>query len=429
MAYRPLYYGTKAGLPARTTAGYQGFVTDSAPGLWATGASGIWYGINGEVINVKHFATGGTGTFSDPYVGWDTAITAVGWKAGACYWFTAEYYGFNTLSITNAVTLRGSGWDTLNSDNFGGAWLTGNLGTVLLSTATTGPALNLVGGPGNYYGFGLHDMMIVGPGSGTSTGVSCGTATIASVYSNFSNLLIANFYLGCDLTNVEDSNFNFVTFNGTVTSLRLGLNTNQNVFTNTIMNHTTTGVYDVAGVRNLFNGGLIQEFTTGFRLSGEGITIQDFYAESAQPTPVLFNIDSTSVGVKGTTISRSRASIGGAGTFLGFTGANTVNYLTTTMNLWDAASVVTIPANVINGISLNDDFLVTNNSSNFLVVRGGVLQTSGTIFASLPTGVSGMEATITDGPAAPAWGDVVAAGGGATLRKLLYRGGAWHVIG
>lgn len=429
MSNIPILKTTKASLPGVTSFGNMAVVTDQAPGWWLSG-NHVWFGNNSEIINVKSFVTGGNGTSANPYTGWDTAITAAGWKKGARYVFTNEFYSFNQLSITVPVILQGQGWNTLNSDFFGGSWLNAsNTGTVLYCTATSGIGLNLTGGPGNYYGYSLRDLMLVGPGTGTAIGVSMGTSIIANVNSFWQNVFFANFYLAVDLENTEDCAFNFLSFNGNVTALRLGLNTNQNLFFDTNINHGTLGIDIFEAAQNAFYGGLWQQVTTGVNIvSAQTILFESFYIEAS--TDIIV-IDSTTFGSSNIQLKSFFIS---ATNLIKFTGAITLNGLS--VEDCQYGQTMTIPSNVINGFIKNvtTSAPITNNSHNCLILNGTTtssIEYQSYTFDQLSNLVAdGTVVFVTDAVnVGAAWGAVVTTGGSTHKYLLLRKSGSWLVIG
>jgi hypothetical protein len=328
--------------------------------------------ISATVVDVKQYVTGGSGTITNPYTGWDTAIT---WTAGTTYQFAPGFYQFNTLSINVPVTLVGSGWSSLSGGPFGGAgWLGAgtNSGTVLLSTATSGNAITF-NNSSHSYQYNVRDLLILGPGTGTSIGVSMGTNSEASVQDNWSNVEIANFSIGAVLTNVEDSTFTSLRFDGDTTGLELGQNTNQNVFANLELQHGTTGFTDSQDAKNTVDGGIAQNETTGFSISGDSLTLRDIWGEE---NTTLFAVNSTSAGVKDLAITNARSS---STNFITFTGGDTVNYLLLQENEWGNGNV-TIPSNVQNAVLINNEFSsLTDNGIGTTVIDNGL----GSKFSSL----------------------------------------------
>lgn len=340
-------------------------------------AAGTWFNllINGGAANVDWFISGGAGTQASPYTGWDTNIT---WTAGYTYRFGAHFYGFSSLSISVPVTLIGSGGSSLNSDVFGGTWLNSlNFGTVLLATATSGNAITL-NQASNSYAYNLRDMMIVGPGSGTSVGVAMGTVARASVQSRWSNVYVANFSQCLEFDNVEDGTFDHIRMNGCTTGLIAGLNTNQNVFLDLQVQHATTGITFSNNSQNVIVGGLIQNVTTGFTFIGaNSLSIKGVYGEAFT---TFFNFNGTVSGSTSVDISDVYAS----GTnLIGSSGVITQSYVTIKNVQWGGA-LLTIPSNFRNAyLESIQVTAITDNGANTIICDGD----QGCKFPSVATGI------------------------------------------
>ena len=290
------------------------------------------------MILVNSFVTGGDGSFGNPWTGWDTGTP---WAAGQLYQFDAGFYSFGSLAINVPCTLRGVGGSSLNSSPFGGGWLnSGSFGTVLMSSAISGSALTF-DHPNNSYSYNLRDLMLLGPGVGTSIGVSLGSSR-ASVQNRWDNVYICNFFQGLAFNSVMDSTFTHIRTNGCVTGGVIGLNSNQNVWDNLQAQHGTIGFQFQQCSQNVINGGLSQNVATGFNIcAAANISLSGIYGEGFAN---LFQIDSSLGGVKNCTIRDVYAS--GAPNLVNFVGASTVNYFTLENVTWGGS--MTIPHNVIN---------------------------------------------------------------------------------
>jgi Pectate lyase superfamily protein len=178
--------------------------------------------------------------------------------AGAVAFMPAGVYRVGALTLTHGCFgLVGVGSQVQSQDVFGGAqWADPVLrggGTVLLSTVTTGAALDVEGRTGPR----LARMLILGPGSGTSSGVS----TVASdwmVGLQLQDLAVANFRVGLDLSVTYETVSSGLNVRGCHTGIRLADATNQNTFTQTRVQSCTVGIDIDASEQNLFVGGLGQ---------------------------------------------------------------------------------------------------------------------------------------------------------------------------
>lgn len=210
---------------------------------------------------------------------------------GSTLWFPDGFYKFTNLSITKALTFAANGWYSLMRDPFGTAAYTSmnpNFygGAVLLSTATTGAALEFNDFWGNFH---LRNLMVIGPGSGTSTGIKIGTAANAALQCHIENVLVANFALGWDLTNLNECTFLAPRAMGCSTGFRMQEAFNQNVLHNIEVQHSTAdGILLLTGGNavncNKFVGGLLQNISgrSGLRVeaSCDMNTFEGFYCEN-----------------------------------------------------------------------------------------------------------------------------------------------------
>ena len=97
---------TKAGLPAAGTAGRLARVTDTTRGLWMDQGS-QWFGLSGEIVNVKEFGAVGDDTTNDS-TAIANAITAAG--VGGTVVFPAPATAYRlaaTITLTGSVRLLG----------------------------------------------------------------------------------------------------------------------------------------------------------------------------------------------------------------------------------------------------------------------------------------------------------------------------------
>lgn len=185
---------------------------------------------------------------------------------------------FTTLTIATPITIAGGGWHSVPGSTFGDAvWSTTSNygGSVLKSTTTTSSAITFAHPTIGGFGFGLRDLMVLGPGSGTSTGVTIGSTSHGSVGSHVSNVLVANFALGWDFIDVEDSTMIALRARGCSTGFRLQEATNQNEWLSTEVQFSTIDAILVTSgptqpsVGNHFRGGLIQN-CSGYGIHDDG---------------------------------------------------------------------------------------------------------------------------------------------------------------
>jgi hypothetical protein len=170
------------------------------------------------VVNVKdHGALGDNAT--DDTTAIQAAITAAG--NGGTVWFPRGNYVISTLTLAAGQTLRGSGWYCVRDGmvDFGHAGYASTTllqGTILRSTATTGQAILHVNS-GTHVGGRIEDLALIGPGSGTSTGVYMGQDTPsirAVIRPQYRNVMIGNFSIGLAGYHVNEASFYDLTIRG-----------------------------------------------------------------------------------------------------------------------------------------------------------------------------------------------------------------------
>jgi hypothetical protein len=221
-----------------------------------------------RAVIARDYATSGDGSATSPWTGWEAgALAAV--PIGGTIVFTPEYFTFSTWDITKPCTLAGSGWWNGAEGYFGNASYSKRSnygGTVLVSTATTGNALQFELSNRQLF---LRDFLLVGPGSGTSRGIKIGTATNYMKYAAWQNVQVMNFYQGYELHFCQDNRFTSLRSRGCRSGI-LGTDfTNQNVFEDTSIEYSGEagvggdGILFTATVGrgaslNIFYGGLLQ---------------------------------------------------------------------------------------------------------------------------------------------------------------------------
>jgi hypothetical protein len=195
-----------------------------------------------------------------------TAAIAALPATGGTVFFPEGKYLFSSISADKPVELRGTGRHTDTQDWFGGAqWNTQTnfRGSVLISTATTGAAISLTHAV-SWFSYNISDLMVVGPGSGTSIGIALTHATGCE----WRNVGAVNFATGIAIVDDMDSTFIDLRIRGCTTGLDVhtdAVASNQNVFINTEVQMSTAdgilvGGTGAGGSLNLFHGGLIQNF-------------------------------------------------------------------------------------------------------------------------------------------------------------------------
>lgn len=197
----------------------------------------------------------------------------------------AGVYSFLQLTLGDGQTLRGEGWQDYRDrfTLFGTAgWLVDSNfgGTVLRSTATTGDAITIVDSEVN--GGGLADLILIGPGSGTSLGVMVGSPAMSVVHPVWRNVKVGNFAEGVKTTMLNEASFYDLSIHGCGVGLILSDNTNQNAFYMVDLQRNTTGCV-IAGTSyaNAFYSAVAQSnIGTGFIVGGVKNAFYNPYLEN-----------------------------------------------------------------------------------------------------------------------------------------------------
>lgn len=223
---------------------------------------------NNGWINVKDSPYNATGDGSTNDTTAINAAIAACPKGGTVY-FPTGYYKFSTLTPpTKAVHLRGDGHNIHGQPVYGDAafaTLSNNMifGTVLVSTATSGYAIKFTANNASRHS-SVSDMAIVGPGSGSSTGLAFGIVADASqlIRASIRNVSIANFSVGfrggCENSDLH-ALYIFACDTGFLTEQAF----NGNTITALNIEKCVTYALHMTGVggdsvNNLFAGGVIQ---------------------------------------------------------------------------------------------------------------------------------------------------------------------------
>lgn len=173
----------------------------------------------------------------------------------------------SSLATGKRIKIKGHGWHNGANAVFGNsAWTTTSNygGSILKFTATTGEALKM-GVSGSYAtGVAIEDVMILGPGSGTSVGLQFGYANNEGVVQGIvRNVLIANFATCFRGKSVFESQLG-VRCRGNSTGISLSNDSNNNEFFGWEVQYSTVDAILLDGSRgNTFYGGLVQNASAG----------------------------------------------------------------------------------------------------------------------------------------------------------------------
>lgn len=255
-------------------------------------------------VNVMDFGAKGDGTTNDT-AAFTAALAAAGTGGVVYVPPVAHGYVCDALSIDNGQTLTGTGYyidrDAVTTIGRAAGYNTaGNIkGSVIRSTVTNGLAVNIVK-PTINVGGGLRDIAIVGPGSGTSTGIQMGRDTPsvrALLAPKLSNVLVANFSVGIAGYHVNEFVGDHILIKGCTKALSQVDDFNDATWTGlNIQRCTDTIVMESGGTvySNRFLGLICQNNTNGpvirgfshvfvapyFELTGAGANMMDFQGAS-----------------------------------------------------------------------------------------------------------------------------------------------------
>lgn len=294
---------------------------------------------------------------------------------GGTVQFLDSTYKYSSLgAVTKAITLRGAGFFGTPNNAFGNvAWNSGISGSVLRATATSGTTIAF-GDSVFVKRFCLENLAIIGPGTGTSVGVSLATSAIATVQNQWRGVLIANFATGVKIINTYESDFYGLNIRGCGIGFDAPHDSGGGLFSE---NHfyrcefqtCTTGVRLQLSSGISFHGCLWQNDTTALLLQpqaagGVSTLLVEGYSWFENIGGTDINIDSTNGALKHLTFRGLRFSTGA----ITFTGANIVNYLHFE-NISGSGIALTLPVTAQNVTMVNAEFLSITDNSQFKLLR------------------------------------------------------------
>lgn len=233
-----------------------------------------------------------TGLYAGAAAGYDVlndAVLAAALSAateGDTIHLPVGLYQFTSLPVVKGVTIKGAGrWSIVVASKGDAQWAIANYGTnfggtVLACTATSGNAVEFDGAGSKVIQADLRDLMVLGPGSGTSVGISHGTASTPVARCGISNVTVANFATGL-VVHCEEGNYQQVAAVGCQKGAVIADNNNYFAVLSA-QACSTTGV-EISGVGNLLDAPLIQANTgVGLRFvnGGNGNRVQTPYFEN-----------------------------------------------------------------------------------------------------------------------------------------------------
>lgn len=241
-----------------------------------------------DKVNVRDYGATGDGTTNDSAA--ITAALAVCADGGVLFFPAGVYYtGTTTWVIDKSITLEGVGGGTRYSDPFGNAnWNTTGVatGSVLKSAATSGAFIEFFKSAVTLEPH-VRNMVFLGPGTGTSVGVSVGRNAGGCVRGQWDQTFFLNWATGVKFDFAEDFTIRQPTTIGCSTGIHFVNNSNQNVI---------YGIYVVSSsVRALWiessdlvtvYGGVLQGNTgkAAYIQGSNGCRIYDIYFENTAGT-------------------------------------------------------------------------------------------------------------------------------------------------
>jgi|694.fasta_scaffold95673_3 hypothetical protein len=217
--------------------------------------------IDGSPINVQDYGAVGDGT-TDDTAAFTAAITACP-NGGTIVLAANKTYLISSLYTNKNVRFQGQGfWYSTNAVFGNAAWLnSANYGgTVMKFTATSGIALKIGVDGGFASGVGIENIMILGPGTGTSIGLQIGNASNeGAVGAIVTNVIVANFKTGYVAQDIFESAHTRLIVRGCDTGIVCENDSNNNEFYTCEVQFSTVDAILLDESRgNSFFGGLIQ---------------------------------------------------------------------------------------------------------------------------------------------------------------------------
>jgi hypothetical protein len=331
--------------------------------------------IQGAIVNVLDYGATGDGS-TDDTAAIQAAIDASIDGTKVFFPKTASYYKFSSLTISKSIELAGEGWGVKTNQAFGNAaWADADaaVGSLLRSTATSGNAIEFTNDALVKH-FRMQDIALVGPGTGTSIGVSVANTTIATVQNRMVNVLVANFATGVKFINSYESQFTSLLIRGCAIGFSAPNVSGGGIFSD---NHfyrcgfetCTEGVQLQLASGISFHGCLWQNCDEGLRLQPqtaggvETITVEgECWFENVGGNSI--NIDATNGSMKHLIFKQSRMGAGG----IVFNGSEVLNYVSF-KEFYAGGVALTIPATASNVYIEQSEFSsITDNSKRALII-------------------------------------------------------------
>lgn len=221
---------------------------------------------------------------------------------------------------TKSVLVRGGGFVNNVNSAFGNANYTSKIrGTVIRQTSTTANGIahdqNMEGN--TTANMVLRDFAIVGPGSGSTTGLVVGSTAVSAAYLKAYNVGIYNFSTGIDLKKSNSNQFYDIDIRGCVTGINSAYTAEEIAFYSANLGFNTTGLKVTRGNGLSFYAPIFQNHTTAIWIAPDTSISKWFLFDSAffegNSTNALF--DSRAYTIAHVAFRHARGAGSGAITF------------------------------------------------------------------------------------------------------------------
>lgn len=214
--------------------------------------------IQGALVNVLDYGAVGDNT-TDCTTAFQAAIDACP-DGGTVFIPVGKFKLTAAITTSKAIQLTGAGFTNATQAVFGdAAWAdtTKFGGTVLISTQTSGVIISIGDAAVNQC-FEVSNLMLVGPGTGTSTAFQF----LRSVGSSINDVLVCNTYKGFNANNVQNTSYTKLAAKGCQIGITLGgsITSNQTVFVNPeFQSYGNYGIENLAASVVVLFGGIFQD--------------------------------------------------------------------------------------------------------------------------------------------------------------------------
>lgn len=211
---------------------------------------------------------------------------------------SAAVYKFSNLTLSGGKHLTGGGF-YIRRDSVGvfgdSNYATGSFfgGTVLRSTATSGVAITHLGS--THFQGGVRDLILIGPGSGTSVGIAIGSSSIAVLRGIYSNVMVCNFATGVTMEQNNECSFYDLATRGCTTGVEFVADVNSNQFYGLDVQRSTNGLVMTGddSLQCTFIGPIFQNVSgVGATLRGQSHVFVNSYFEYPTAPFTTFDLQS-----------------------------------------------------------------------------------------------------------------------------------------